>query len=385
MATENFPTFRKIGQRLQSSRWRSSPRDKRGQRFPTFASWMATLTGRRHVTLAQRRGLLRLIQVAAEERLSLAPLIAAWAQDEPVPQRKRLTRLSQSLADGVAIADAVERFPSLLTDEEILLVRFASESGTLPLSIRQYLEVATDDAAPIRENLRRARNYLLMMLLIGVPIALWVVAVVNPSLEAINDDFGFSNETFDAVQDIQPVLFDWLLPLSAFVLTILVISHWYKTPGRNFRRNIAPMLFGSVRSLRVAQLQRRLGETCAAGKPLAGAVSTLARYHYDPTLRHKLLFARNELSLGAELWPSFRAVGLVSPEEQKALDAGDRVGVTAWTLAALAGVRQRRAIRRQTWLSLALVLTVVLLFGVFVLMQAVSMISFLSEIIRLMA
>ncbi len=389
MATDHFPTFRKIDERLRAVRWSSWPfTTVRQAWFPTFAPWFWSLLGRGGVTRAQRRALLRLIQVAAEEPTPLAPLVVAWAQEEPLMQRKRLLRLSRVLAEGVPVADAVERFPSLLSDEEILLVRFASESGTLAVSLRQHLKAATDESAPVRENLRRSKRYLLMMVLIGLPVVLWVTLYITPALEAIHSDFetvGFDFSSFRSLQKVQIFVLDWLIPISLVVLAVFVAGRWLKGPWRSFRRRVAPLLFGSVRSLRVAQVLRRLSETCRAGRPLDGAVSTLARSHYDPALRHKLLFARNELALGAGLWPSFQTVGLLSAKERRALDAGDRLGVTGWTLAALADAKERRAIRWQSWLSMALWLATVLLFGAFVLIQAIGMISFLSELITSIA
>ncbi|QDV74660.1 type II secretion system F family protein [Botrimarina mediterranea] len=387
MTATYFPTFRKLANRLRTARWPSYAGPKGGDWFPTFAPWFMALLGRGGVTPTQRRALLRLIQVAAEERLALAPLVAAWAQEEPSSQRIRLIKLSQSLADGLSIADAVERFPVTLSDEEILLVRFASESGTLVSSLKQYLAIEVDIAAPVRSNLRRAKNYLLMFVLIGTPLALWVYTFIGPALEQIDDDFGVGGSALRPINDLQHFVFDWIVPFSIGAIAILIASRWMTGPWRRLGRSVAPMLFGSVRRLRTAHLLQRLSESCAAGKPLAGALSTLARNHYDPALRHKLLYARNELALGAELWPSFHAAGLLTDNEARALGASERLdanessGVTVWTLATLADGKQRLAIRKQTWLSMALWLAVVLLFGAFVLVQAIGMFTFLSDIV----
>lgn len=382
MATDHFPTFRNLDRRLRAVRWRSwFPLRASGAWFPTFAPWFWSFLGRGGVTVAQRRALLRLIQVAAEEQIPLAPLVAAWAEDEPLMQRNRLTKLSQALAAGLPVADAVERFPALLSDEEILLVRFASESGTLAASLRRHLKEATDAAAPIRNNLRRSKSYLLMMLCIGVPIALWVQFYIDPALEQIEGHFLITDSLAQRLRAMRYNLYNQLAPTGMGLLAIYLAGRWLKGPWRRFQRRFAPFFFRSVGNQRVAHVLRRLGESSAAGRPLAGAVSTLARRHYDPALRHKLLFARNELALGAELWPSFQSVGLLSAEESRALTLGEPLGVTAWTLAAIADAKERRALRRQTWLSSCLAWAVVLLFGAFVLTQAISMFAFLSGVI----
>ena len=56
-----------------------------------------------------------------------------------------------------------------------------------------------------------------------------------------------------------------------------------------------------------------------AGRPLPAAISTLARYHFDKSVREKLLFARNEIEQGADDWTSLTESRLLTPQEASAL------------------------------------------------------------------
>jgi type II secretory pathway component PulF len=345
-------------------------------------------------TPKQRRALLRLIATGAEERLSLPQLIEAWSGDERGAQRFRLRRLAASLRNGAALNDALERFPGLLSDDEVLMVRFATESGTLAPTIRQRLMAVDDGAEQVDKNWRQAWNYLYTM--IGVFFALLLLMVLylgrwyslpfasffDPLVEQIADDFG---QPTPVATYIAGSFDNLLLNVGAGLLLVALLHRWLRWPGRLFRRRIAPLFSGAIRSRRIADVLRRLGESAAAGRPLSGAIATLARHHYEPSLRHKLLYVRNELSLGAELWPTLQSAGMLSSPESAALKTSEPLGTSAWTLSALAEARSRRAIRRLTWQSSLLLPAIVLVFGSFVLVHVLSLFTFMTQLIQNLA
>ncbi|TWT97986.1 type IV pilin biogenesis protein [Botrimarina colliarenosi] len=361
---EGLPTFRGLGRQAW---WR----------MPTFRP----LFGPRRATPVQRSALLRLIATASEERLPLASLLAAWAGDERGGQTRRLERLAAALRRGVALPDALERVPGALSDEETLMVRFASESGTLATTIRSSLHGANESTRLLEENLRRVLNYLTILLIVAIPIALWVLAFVHPAFHQIVDDFGVTVPAAMQIGDSISVAMGFFGPLLLVGAVLLVLNRFFRWPGQFIRRRIAPLLSGSIKSRRMAGVMQRLGESATAGRPLAGAVSTLARHHFDPSLRHKLLVARNELALGAPMWPTLASTGLLSEQESSALAASEPLGVSGWVLTTLAEVRRRHALRWMVWQSSLLVPIVIFLFGGFVLVQVLGVFTFLTDLV----
>jgi type II secretory pathway component PulF len=107
----------------------------------------------------------------------------------------------------------------------------------------------------------------------------------------------------------------------------------------------------------------------------------LARSHYDPNLRNQLLFIRNEIEQGADVWQSMLKVGLLTKPEAHALETSERIGNRSWVLNQLALLKKRRTLRRLAhWSELALPLIVVLL-GAFVLFQGIGVFSFMVQIL----
>ena len=81
--------------------------------FPTFRRLAsielpAPVLWRGRATAAPRQSLLRLIAVAAEENLPLAPLLEAWSENEWPAQKRRLRRLARLLVHGTALPDALD-------------------------------------------------------------------------------------------------------------------------------------------------------------------------------------------------------------------------------------------------------------------------------------
>ena len=137
-----------------------------------------------------------------------------------------------------------------------------------------------------------------------------------------------------------------------------------------------------MRELHAADVLQKLGIASAAGRPIPGALSTLARYHFVPDVRHKLLFVRNEVELGADVFSSMTAVGLLSPPELRLLQTAERVGNRPWVLDQLAAVKQRRTRLRLDRAAQFILPAIVLLLACVVLFQALTILGPLISLIE---
>jgi len=346
--------------------------------FPTFRRWagivvpLPALWPRRRSSWAQQQSLLRLLAVATEENLPLSPLVAAWAADESGVQKHRLRRLAELLRAGTPLPEAVEEVPGVLGDEDILAIRFGAQSGTLVASMRERLNEPSPASSGFSPRLRKSLLYVCVLLFVGFFIVAFLQIKIVPEFEKIIQEFSTS-----APESLRwSIAFSrffvnyWYLFALAFVAVFwLTFTSW---PGRRWRLAILGRLFRPLRALHAADVLDKLSVATEAGRPITGALSTLARYHFDPTLRHQLLFVRNELEQGADVWQSMASIGLLSPPETHLLTTADRVGNRSWVLKQIALVKKRRTMRRLEQLSELALPVIILLMGGLVLFQAVG-------------
>ncbi len=355
----SFPTFRRLTQGRLS--------------LPFGWPW--------YTTAVQQRGLLRLIATGIEERLPLLPLLEAWTEDERGIQQRRLRKLLHLLSEGVPLADAVEQIPGILRDEDMLAVRFDAQSGTAATAVREVLNNPEGTSLAGSAQLRSTKLYLLTILLLSTPVIIFIEIRIVPDFRQIYAYYRLSlpwvTEAFVAcIQLLENSA--WL-----FILALLVgvLSFVFARPGRFIRQRV--MRFVSpLRAKQTAGLLRMIGIASEAGRPLPSALSTLARYHFDPTLRNKLLFVRNEVEQGADLWQSMSSVDIISEADVRALDLSERLGNRSWVLAQLAAAKSRRAFRTLDYIAQLVLPVVVLLFGLFVLFQALALFAPLTNLIR---
>jgi type II secretory pathway component PulF len=354
-----FPTFQRLANR----------------EVPLPVVWART------ATLTQRYMLLSLIALSIEENLPLAPLLDEWAKDERGPQRRRVRRLVRLLHSGRPLADALEEVPGILSDEDLLAIRFDAQMGTRTAAIRRRL----DESTTIGSQVRRARPafiYFGIMLLIGLVFFAFLQLKIVPVFQKMFQEFSYEQPRalgWSIAIARGLASFWWAIPLALLAAIWCMFS---TQTGRFIRNSILGRLLQPLRELHAADVLQKLGIATAAGRPIPGALSTLARYHFVPDVRHKLLFVRNEVELGAEVYSSMATVGLLTPPELRLLMTADRVGNRAWVLDQLAAVKEQRTRLRLNRAAQLVLPAVVLMLACVVILQAVTILGPLVKLIE---
>ena len=354
--------------------------------FPTFRSLVASFGSFRswwpwYTTAGQRQSLLRLIIVATEEHLPLQPLLEKWTEDECGVQRRRLRKLAKLLQQGRSLAAAVELVPGVVYEEDLLAIRFDAHSGTRTAAIRDSLEDPQESIASSSPRLRRSLLYFCVL----APVSLLVVAFTQfkivPVLGRIFREFG---------AELPPVL-AWSLASSGSVFVnawlgvfALIAALWWllaSRSGRPLRTAIFGRLLRHWHEKRAAGVLRKIAVAVDAGRPIPGALSTLARYHFDPAIRRELLFVRNEIEQEAEVWQSLAGAGFLRTPEVQLLRNAQQFGNLAWILRKLAAAKERRTARRVEWAAELAVPALVLVMAALVMFQALTVFQPLTRII----
>ncbi len=351
----NFPTFDRVKHALR----RLSP-------VLTTPWWSAD-----RLPLKQR-ALLRILKLAATERLEAAPLVASLAAEDRFRFRRRLRLLSRRLATGTLLSDALEQTPGVVSDQQQLAIRFGEQSGTLPAILTNLLEHDETTSKEVDRRLRQISFYATITLSIFVLVLSFILIKIIPSYQAIHDDFDLQMpEPLTLVIGASRFAEEyWFLIVLAIVAMIWLVRS--ERSRRFFRRKLGSRILPTVAQLRSADLLNLLSVSVHSGRPLAGALSTLARYHYDALVRHKLLFVRNEIEQGADIWESMAAARLLTPSESRALNDSTSSESRAWAMKQLAKLRRGRVGGRIEMVVMLLQAVVILLLAGAVLLVALA-------------
>ncbi len=320
--------------------------------------------------------LLSLLAVAHAERLDPKPLIVGLASEHRGRYRRLLTYLARRL-EGCTLVQALEKTPDALSDDVVLAIRFGVQSGTLSPTYAQLVETQKPKDDVLRAAQRNAKGY-------GAFLAAIIVLFLSfffPTFHRMTDEFGLRpSSSYRWLQSTWDGVNNHLILVCTSILATAWLF-WSSRSQRFFRRHFADRLSRPNSLARSAQLLRMLSIAVEAGRPLAGSLSTLAKYHFDPSLRRRLLLARNEVEQGGTVWSSLVDAKLLSPKELQAINSTNNNRVQSWMLCRMASSKLE-SVEQNVLVRSALVQPMAtLFFAVIVLWVCFSLFSFLTNLL----
>ncbi len=353
--------------------------------LPARSSWRITRRWKRDLRNVSELSLLRLLAVAHRERLDVHPLVSNLASEFRGAARRRLGRLSRQLASGVPLVDALEQTPDALPDEDVLSLRFASGSGTLPQTYTELIERAQSRPAGAAAQVRQALQYGIVLTIVVSLLMTMMMTFISPTFKHMFEEFGLRlPQLFQALINTT----DWIaarLPLLMLFGLLAFGFIWFVRPVRYVRRWFELRPLRASAQLQRAHLLRMLALANEAGRPLPSSLSTLARYHFSRNTRVKLLVARNEIEQGADSWETLAASQLINSYEAQSLSEASSPRLTTWVMRRLAQQKEDVVHDRRAALAMLVHPAVVLTFGVIVAWVAVAFFSILVSMISALA
>lgn len=330
---------------------------------------------------ARQYTLLQLLAVGQRERLDIVPLIAALATEHRGYYRSRLSTLAARINSGESLVAALEQTPDALRDEDVLALRLAGESGTWAQTFSDLLHHRLEDQRAARIRTRPSTAYWLLLLFVFYALITLLLHIVVPTFKVMGEEMNASMpQTFRSlVRLVDSTNLGWLMLLS---VGGVIWFTWFRAPVRFFQRQVAPKVLPPVAQQQIVELYRMLAIAVEAGRPLAGALSTLGRYHFNRSLRQRLLFVRNEVEQGADVWQGLAKSHLIKPSEAEALSNAPNSRIAAWTLRELARKKFVVASRRTAALTALVEPTLTLLFGALVLWVCMAFFQYLVAFIQ---
>ena len=327
-----------------------------------------------------------LLAVAHTERLDPKPVVSALASEHRGLYRRRLTLLAKRL-DKSTLVQALEKTPDALSEDVVLAIRLGSQSGTLTSTYAQLMATEKPQMDVLRSAQRSSKVYLAAIAIAICVVLPFMIFFIAPTIRKMGDEFGRSPEIGWSLEFLMQVYFLiakyflWVC-VSCMALAWLV---WSSDSQRFFRRHIANRFFRRNAMMRSARLFRMLSIAVEAGRPLSGSLSTLAKYHFDSNIRHRLLLARNEVEQGVDDWSSLVDASIVTPKEFQAIHSSDSSRVRSWMLCRMASVKLE-AIQQSVLIRSAILQPMeILIIAAIVLWICFSFFSFITNLIQSLA
>ena len=320
-------------------------------------------------TRARKHALLFTMGVAAKRMMPLAPVIEAFADEQPgrIAQRARL--LASRLKSGWLLPDALDASRGLIPSEARATIRTGFEAGTLAAALENAAD--NDDLRDtVWAEMGSKLFYLCCLVLFGSLLAIFMMLRIAPAFQMIFMDFDvalpgitiFAIAAFNILTQFFYLLF--------FPLCILALYGYLRYTG--LIRWDLPGVTRLARRLHTATVLDALATLARHDRPLVDGIAGLARTYPKRLIRRRLNRVASDVEAGVNWCDSMARRGLIGRADRAVLQAAARVGNLPWAMAEMADSNRRRLAQRcYVWLQIAFTL-VILTMGASVLLFCVS-------------
>jgi len=288
---------------------------------------------------SRQRALLRLLAAATEKQIPLVPMLDAFADDAVGSWRNDVHRLAGLLRSGLPLAEALDQVPQLLPPDVMLAVRLGMESGAPGPALRAAVRTFAEHDQAGRPTSRGDFAYLWILLLVLIGVVNFLMYWIIPKFKKIFEDFGSELPDLTvAVIEVSDFVMHYFYLFGPALFLLFWATLAIAVNDLLSALDVRPLsLFGWMFPRRtMPDFLRNLSVVVEAGRPLSGAVSTMGRYYRSAAFRRRLLYIRNEVEQGVDLWDCLTKTGLLRASETTLLESARRAGNLPWALRAVA-------------------------------------------------
>lgn len=348
-------------------------------------SWRISKLFHRDSEQIEHHTLLKVLQIASDGNLPIESLLLAYAKEQCTAQSRLIRKVAELIRTGTPTIAALEQVPGLLNDEQLLSLRFASQSGNLPATIRRMTDM--DSTVGSEREISLESNWVYWLSVALITVFLWSLMMLFmwPKFKRIGMEF--ENETL--LGPLKLMAYIWNICVSFWPLCLLAISAsivlLFSTRFQRFvTAKIRPLLRGRSRRVNPITFEL-LASSVEEGKPLLSGLSTLGKYHYDPLSRQCMLVARNEIEQGANDIDGMQQAKVLDAKEAAALREFSTPAGRAYVLRSIATRDRKRLQSREYRNGLILEPIVIIALGIPVLWICGSFFCMITRLISSLA
>ncbi|MEZ0316339.1 MAG: type II secretion system F family protein [Methylophilaceae bacterium] len=263
--------------------------------------------------------------------LSLIEAIEALAEKESRPETRRvLTRIMQSLYEGIPLSGSLEAFPDIFPALYVALIRSSEKTGDVVAALGRHVTYQSQIDA-LRKKLVTASIYPVLLMIVGGLVMLFLLGYVVPKFSTIYENTG--TELPWASQML--LMWGRMLAdnsMSIFVAFCIFVAAFVYTVTRPVVRGKLmeliwriPAIGEPMRIYQLARFYRTLGMLLGGGIPMVTGMRMVAPL-LQHNLRRQLDQVEQEVREGKPISQAMERHDMTTPVALRILRVGERTG-----------------------------------------------------------
>lgn len=253
-------------------------------------------------------------------------------QSSKAKLRKALEEAKREVEGGSSLSAALDQHTAIFPPLMIAMIKAGETGGILDETLNRLAEHFEDDYE-LKEKIKNASTYPVIVLCIAVAVIVIMMAFVLPTFQSMLSTLGVE----------LPVATKILMAVSGFmqnyivvIVILLVLAaigavRYVRTPGgkRQYDRFILmkmPIIRGVILKIGTARLCRTLGTLVQSGVPIMQAIEVSEATTGNSVIVDALDRARDSIREGAGLAKPLAATGIFSPMVTQMIAVGEETG-----------------------------------------------------------
>jgi type IV pilus assembly protein PilC len=288
----------------------------------------------RRVRIGEMVVLSRQIATLVRAGLPINEALHTVAQQTENPYLSQMVqRVRRDILSGSSFTEAVARHPDVFSELYVALIRAGETGGVL----EETLETAADHLdkeAELREKVKAAFTYPLVVLVVAIAVVAFLVFVIIPQFATFYAAFGTQLPAITLLLlRISTWMFNPWFDLTLILIiggTVVGIRRYISTP-RGGRRwddlKLRMWPFGRLnRKIATARFTRALSAMVRAGVPILQALTISARVANNAIINEAVMRVAEFVQQGARLWMPMEQTGQFPPIVTRMIAAGEESG-----------------------------------------------------------
>ncbi|MCG8430420.1 MAG: type II secretion system F family protein [Candidatus Omnitrophica bacterium] len=300
-----------------------------------------------------------------------------------------LSGMLEGIEAGESFSQSLARYPRVFSHLFISMVKAGEVSGKLPGVLMQYAAFS-ESQAELRNKVRGALTYPLILIAASVVILTFIVTFVIPRFMAVFSQIGVRLPLATLLLYRTGVIFRsyWYLFIAGFVFLVMFLKRAVRTAGGRYWFDslcLRVFIIGSlIRKLCIVRFARTFATMLNSGVPLLQSLELVRGMAGNEVIGRAVESMRQAAEKGERLSESMKKSGAFPEDIVQMTAVGETSGDLGQSLQDISALYERTINYRIKKITTLLEPVLLLFMGVFVSFIMVSMIMPLFDMVRIL-